>query len=116
VLGVKDMQQPLERSCLTESSAMSVPKMPKEKVKVNTEKQSVLIKGAFWTLVFRKVKTKEGKTMFLFKPLELKYSEKTKQFYYQELKGPIWLEKEDIDKIIGALIELTEENATQLLR
>jgi len=83
--------------------------MPKERVKVNAEKQSVLIKGAFWTLVFRKVKTKEGKTMFLFKPLELKYSEKTKQFYYEELKGPIWLEKKDVDQMIGALIELTQE-------
>jgi len=94
---------------LTKSFVINVPKMPKEKVKVNTEKQSVLIKGSTWSLSFRKVKTREGKTMFLFKPLELKYSEKTKQFYYEELRGPIWLEKEDIDKIIGFLIELTEK-------
>jgi len=87
--------------------------MPKEKVKVNTEKQSVLIKGSTWSLSFRKVKTREGKTMFLFKPLELKYSEKTKQFYYEELKGPIWLEKKDVDRVIGALIELTEEATSQ---
>lgn len=94
---------------MTKSFVINVPKMPKEKVKVNTEKQSVLIKGSTWSLSFRKVKTREGKTMFLFKPLELKYSEKTKQFYYEELRGPIWLEKEDIDKIIGFLIELTEK-------
>lgn len=98
---------------MTENFVINVLKMPKEKVKINTEKQSVLIKGSTWSLSFRKVKTREGKTMFLFKPLELKYSEKTKQFYYEELKGPIWLEKKEVDQIIGALIELTEEKTTQ---
>jgi len=87
--------------------------MPKEKVKTYAEKNAISVRGSQWTLWVRRVKTNDGRTMFLFKPLELKYSEKTKDFYYEELKGPIWLEKKDVDKIIGFLIELTEEEKSE---
>lgn len=98
---------------MTESSAMSAPKMPKEKVKVYPEKNAVSIRGSTWTLWIRRVKTNDGRVMFLFKPLELHYNQETKQFHYEDLKTPIWLEKRDVDKVIGTLIELTEEEANQ---
>jgi len=94
---------------LRKDSVTSVKNL-KEKVKVYPEKNAVSIRGSTWTLWIRCVKTNDGKTLFLFKPLELKYSEKTKNFYYEKLRDPIWLEKKDINEILSVLTQLTQKD------
>ncbi|MEM2355192.1 MAG: hypothetical protein QXO00_02600 [Candidatus Bathyarchaeia archaeon] len=81
----------------------------KEKVKFYSEKDGVSVRGTEWSLWIRKVKTKDGRTMFVLKPLELKYNPEKQTFHYDDLKAPIWLEKKEIDEIIKTLIQLTEE-------
>jgi len=90
---------------MTESGKMT----SKEKVKFYREKDGVSVRGVEWSLWIRKVRTKDGETMFVLKPLELKYNPEKHTFHYEDLKAPIWLKKKEIDQLITTLIELTEE-------
>lgn len=83
--------------------------MSKEKIVFHKEKDGVSIRGSEWTLWIRKVKTKNGETMFCFKPLEAHYNQEKHEFHYTDLKNPIWLNKKELDQLITTLIQLTEE-------
>lgn len=82
----------------------------KEKVKFHPEKCGLSVRGAEWTLWVRRVKTKDGRTMFIINPLEANYNPERQTFSYREMKRGIWVGKEEMDKIIVVLIQLTEEN------
>jgi len=86
----------------------------KEKIKVYPEKQGVSIRSSTWSLWIRKVKTKEkGEVMFVLKPLETHYNPEKQTFSYTDLKGPIWLNKEELDNLITVLIQLAERTSNR---
>jgi hypothetical protein len=85
----------------------------KEKIKVYPEKSSVSIRGTEWFLSIRRVRTRDGETMFVVKPLETHYNPEKQTFSYTDLKAPIWLNKKELDQLITTLIQLTEEGEKQ---
>ena len=85
---------------------MSVKK--KEKVVYYADKRSVSVRGVEWTLWIRKVKTKDGDTMFAVKPLQTKYNPEKHEFYYEPLKAVIWLKKDEFIKFIDELKKIVE--------
>jgi len=81
----------------------------REKVFYVADKNAVAIRGSTWTLWVSKVKTKDGDTFYALKPLETKYNPQTHEFHSEPIKATLWLKKQEMDKLITNLIQLSEE-------
>jgi len=80
----------------------------REKVKVYPNRNGISVRGSEWTLWFRKVKTKDGKTMYVVKPLQPHYNPENQSFHYEDLKSPIWLDSKEFGEFITAVVRLRD--------
>ena len=81
----------------------------KQRVTFYPDRCGVSVKGSLWTLWLQKVKTKkDNHTLYVVKPLKAHYNPETKEFHYEDLSTPIWLEPADFGQLISILVQIRD--------